>query len=194
MSEELKTKTTSGTSSKEVTLSPNFSAFHAFGASLNLLTEAEGIANLAASTIRTALNVTFGAVVLRDKLELKKRVFGHAKETRLGNDVLREVARFLSEMSETSVTDEPELSSEIEIRKQDLPKIASLGLHRILLVRLRTMNIDYGIILAGKNAKDSFTEVQCATLETLAHQTAMALHRIQLKEKWAAKGGRFAGK
>ncbi|MFQ5865758.1 MAG: sigma 54-interacting transcriptional regulator [bacterium] len=158
-----------------------------FGAALNLLEKGEEVADFTASSIAAALCVKFGAVVLRNQTESKKQVFGQFSNTPLKGELAEEIQSILSTSAEITHTIVPELGNEIEVSREALPKAASVGLRRILLTCLRTLDNDFGMILAGKSTDKPFTFVQRAALETLASQASFALHRIQLNNERAAK-------
>lgn len=150
-----------------------------FGTALNLLEEEREVARLTASSIASALCVKFGAVVLAPS-QSRSRVYGKLNGRPFSDLVSKEIADLRSTVAEGNGGLTPEFSREIEVRGEALPHLAKVGLVRLLLANLRTVERAYGFILAGTTSEQTFTSYQSAALATLASQAAMALHRIEL--------------
>ncbi|MFQ6043735.1 MAG: PAS domain-containing protein, partial [Candidatus Poribacteria bacterium] len=156
------------------------------GAALNLVEKEEAIADFTASAIASAMCVKFGAIVLRQDMKSEKHVFGQLNNAPIKSEVAQEIQSFLSNSPVTTQTIGLEFCNEITVNRETLPELSCHGLRRLLLLRLRTLDNDYGMILAGKGNNKSFTAVQRAALQALGSETSLALHRLQLNEERAA--------
>jgi len=58
------------------------------------------------------------------------------------------------------------------------PTLADVGIQGLSLVRLGTIDRDFGIVVAGHVAPDAVTPMDRSALQMLAAQVSMALHRI----------------
>ena len=67
------------------------------------------------------------------------------------------------------------------------PTLADVGGQGLSLVRLGTIDRDFGIVVAGHVAPDAVTPMDRSALQMLAAQVSMALHRIQLNRQRQAK-------
>ncbi len=151
-----------------------------FGAALTLVEDAEEIAHLTAGVIASALRIPLGALVLQDAHDSEIRVLGQFRNIELGKSLAEEIENFLTSPPPNSSLLSNADSREIEVQKENLPESTAAGLRRLLLVRLRTIDHDFGAVIAGKSSEEPFLSVQTASLQALASQTTMALHRVQL--------------
>jgi len=152
------------------------------GAALALYDSEEDVAQFIASAVTAALRVKFGAVALREARDDKLQVFGQLSNSPLKISLAEEIEKVFSTIK-TAKAGLGEKIREIEIKKELSPKLHTKGLGRLLLVPLRTLDRDFGFVLAGKTSYEPYLPVQTASLDTLASQTSMALHRIQLNKE-----------
>lgn len=59
-------------------------------------------------------------------------------------------------------------------------RLARVGLQALVLVPLRTPSAVFGVILAAREAPESFSSTDCEFLRQLGEQTALALHQAEL--------------
>ena len=152
------------------------------GAALALYDSEEDVAQFIASAVTAALRVKFGAVALREARDDKLRVFGQLGNSPLQISLVKEIEKVFSTIKNAN-SGLGETIREIEVKKELFPKLYTKGLGRLLLVPLRTLDRDFGFVLAGKTFYEPYLPVQTASLDTLASQTSMALHRIQLNKE-----------
>lgn len=155
------------------------------GAALALIETEEEIARLTAGAITSAFRVQLGAVVLQNVRGGEMSVSGQFRNAPLEDALAEEIKSFLSSTATNSSALSGEDSREIKVREEHLPKATAAGLYRLLLVRLRTIEYDFGVVIAGKTSDEPYLPVQTASLEALASQVSMALHRIQLNNERA---------
>ena len=157
------------------------------GAALALYDREEDVANFVASAVTSALRFNFGAVALMTKGSNPLYVFGQLGGKPLRDSLAKEIGSFLSKSSKDSEAQTGDTIREIGVRQERLAKLLDQGLSRILLAPLRTLGNDFGVVLAGKSSDEPYLRDQTASLLTLAGQTSMALHRIQLKKEHAVQ-------
>ena len=153
------------------------------GAALALYDREEDVANFVASAVTSALRLKFGAVALMTKGSNPLYVFGQLGGKPLRDSLAKEIGSFLSKSSKDSEAQTGDTIREIGVRQERLAKLLDQGLSRILLAPLRTLGNDFGVVLAGKSSDEPYLRDQTAPLLTLAGQTSLALHRIQLKKE-----------
>jgi|GEM_PF-976356 len=152
------------------------------GAALALYDSGEDVAQFIASAVTAALRVKFGAVALREAGDDKLRVLGQLSNSPLQRSLVKEIEKVFTTIKNAKAGP-GEIIREIEVKKDLFPKLHTKGLGRLLLVPLRTLDRDFGFVLAGKTSCEPYLPVQTASLDTLASQTSMALHRIQLNQE-----------
>ncbi|MCH8954882.1 sigma 54-interacting transcriptional regulator [candidate division KSB1 bacterium] len=153
------------------------------GAALALYDSEEDVAQFIASAVTAALRVKFGAVALREAGDDKLRVLGQLSNSPLQISLVKEIEKVFSTSIKNANAGPGETIREIEVKKELFPKLHTKGLGRLLLVPLRTLDRDFGFVLGGKTSYQPYLPVQTASLDTLASQTSMALHRIQLNKE-----------
>ncbi|MCH7680835.1 sigma 54-interacting transcriptional regulator [candidate division KSB1 bacterium] len=152
------------------------------GAALALYDSEDDVAQFIASAVTAALRVKFGAVALKEAGDDKLRVFGQLSNSPLQDSLVKEIEKVFSTIKNAKAG-RGEIIRDIEVKKNLFPKLHTTGLGRLLLVPLRTLDRDFGFVLAGKTSCEPYLPVQTASLDTLASQTSMALHRIQLNQE-----------
>jgi len=60
------------------------------------------------------------------------------------------------------------------------PALAEAGVRCLSLVRLGTIDHDFGVVVAGQAGEASLSPLQTSTLQMMAAQASMALHRLRL--------------
>ncbi|MFQ5751410.1 MAG: sigma 54-interacting transcriptional regulator, partial [bacterium] len=156
------------------------------GAALALYNSEEDVARFIASAVTSALRVKFGAVALQNPKARKLHLFGQFNHAPLQDALAAEIVNFLSPYPKNSDVLANDNINEIEVHKQQLPQSSAMGLCRFLIIRLRTLGHDFGVVIAGQSCAAPFSPTQIASLQTLTSQAAMTLHRIQLNQEQAA--------
>ncbi len=175
----------SGLQNSDLTLIDPYSLL-GFGAALALIDNEEDIAHLLVGAIISALRVQLGAVVLQNVTGRATSIQGQYRNAPLEKALAEEIKSFLFSNTTDSSALYYENNREIKVRKEHLPEATIAGLNRLLLVRLRTIEHDFGVVIAGKSSDEPYSPGQTVSLEALASQTSMALHRIQLNRERAA--------
>ncbi len=158
-----------------------------FGAALALIDSEEEIARLTIGAITSILPAPLRAVVLQGAIAGEMRIFGQFRNAPLEEALRREIEDFLfSSPANASVLSNQD-RREIEVRGEGLPEAMAVGVRRLLLVRLRTIDNDFGVVIVGNIADEPYSPSQAASLQMLGAQASMALHRIRLNEERAAK-------
>ncbi|MFQ5641678.1 MAG: sigma 54-interacting transcriptional regulator, partial [bacterium] len=157
-----------------------------FGAALALIESVEEIARFTAGAITLAFRVQLGAVVLENATGGEMSVSGQFRNAPLGEALAKEIKNFVSSIVTNSSALSDEVGREINVREEHLPEATAAGLCRLLLVRLRTIEHNFGVVIAGKSSEEPYLPIHAASLEALASQVSMALHRIQLNNEHAA--------
>lgn len=182
----------SGSQNSDLTLIDPYSLL-GFGAALALIDNEEDIAHLLVGAIISALRVQLGAVVLQNVTGRARSILGQFRNAPLEKALAEEIKNFLFSNATDSSALYYENNREIKVRKEHLPEATNAGLNRLLLVRLRTIEHDFGVVIAGKSSDEPYSPGQTVSLEALASQASMALHRIQLNRECAAKEELFRG-
>jgi PAS domain S-box-containing protein len=143
----------------------------------------EDVAQFIASAVTAALRLKLGAVALRNSEGDKLCVFGQLGLEPLENSLAQELEDFVSVSPTGSEALSADSIREIELPVERLPKLSAAGVDRFLLARLRTLDTDFGLMLAGKSSEEPYLPHQTASLLTLAGQTSLALHRIRLSKE-----------
>ena len=158
-----------------------------FGAALALIDSEEEIARLTIGATPSILPAPLRAVVLQGAIAGEMRIVGHFRNAPLEEALRREIEDFLfSSPANASVLSNQD-RREIEVRGEGLPEAMAVGVRRLLWVRLRTIDNDFGVVIVGNIADEPYSPSQAASLQMLAAQASMALHRIRLNEERAAK-------
>lgn len=154
------------------------------GALLSQIGSDREIALLAASAITAALQVELGTVVLRGGDGNQARLFGQFRQSPLDEDLIGEIKNWVS--ASPGPSSPSESSREIEVDRKTLPRLHAAGLRRLLVSSIKTVEEDFGAVLAGSSANVPYRDDHYVYLETLASQAAIALQRWRLDEERAA--------
>ena len=145
---------------------------------LALVETEDEIARLTAGAVISALSVPFGAVLLRSEAQTEARVFAEIADAKPNANLSMEIANLL--VSSDVGADAWASSVEIDVRQPALPHAASVGLGRLLVVRLATLETNFGAVIAGRRSPEPYLVEERTALETLAGQASFALHRASL--------------
>jgi len=158
------------------------------GAALATAENDEGIAQLAANAVPDVLGVPLGALILRPRDSGNGLVFGQFNEAPIRAELIREIKSLLPCSSPSRAYDPAAgFGDEIAVPQRPHSELGAAGLRRLLAVQLTTAEVNFGIIVAGTDAKEPFSPKQRAALAMLASQSSLALHRFQLSQERSAK-------
>ncbi|MCH8295045.1 response regulator [Candidatus Poribacteria bacterium] len=143
------------------------------GTVLALMESEEEIARITVGALTQALSVPLGALVLQNQTDGEIRVFGQYEQAPLSDALAEEMRAVL--------ISEP--SREIEVLTDRLPKATAVGLRRLLVTRVKTVEDDFGVMTAGVKSANPFLSQQLAAMDALASQAAVALHRLKLTKE-----------
>ena len=153
------------------------------GAALATHDSEEDVARFVGSALTSVLRVKFGAVALINGDGDTFRLFGQFSDAPLQDFLAKEIEQVFFTSTKKSDAFSGETIRDIRVERGRFPKLYAIGLRRLLLARLRTLDRHFGLVLAGKTTDEPYLPIQTASLETLAGQTSMALHRIQLNKE-----------
>ena len=156
-------------------------ALAGLGAVLAQSEHEQDVARLAATAVTPSLSLPFGALVLRGSGGPEERTFGQLGGTPLKAALAREIAGVIPSSPADADTFAAESSPEIDVGDA-LPALANAGLRRLIVVRLGTLEETFGAVIAGKRSGEPFAPDERATLETLAGQASLALHRVHKEQ------------
>ena len=157
-----------------------------FGSALALLNAPEEVARLLTGALRSMGLADLQAVVLDDAVEGGPRVLGSAGVRSLPEPVADELQQWTTDASGQAGEDAAPPSH----RQLDVPEesaVAEQGIDRLVVTRLGTLERDFGVAVAGLDAGTTHTSLQVSSLQMLAAQASMALHRIELDREQAAQ-------
>ena len=157
-----------------------------FGSALALLDSTEEVARLLTGALRSMGLADLQAVVLEDTVEGEPRVLGSAGVRSLPESVADELRQW------TTGPDAPsgEGTGAPSRRQVEVPPesaVAEEGIDRLAVVRLGTLERDFGVAVAGLAEDTTHTPLQTSSLQMMAAQVSMALHRIELDRERAAQ-------
>jgi len=157
-----------------------------FGSALALLDSTEEVARLLTGALRSMGLADLQAVVLEDPVEGGPRVLGSAGVRSLPESVADELRQW------TAGPDAPSDGStgapsrrQVEVPPESA--VAEQGIDRLAVVRLGTLERDFGVAVAGLEEDTTHTPLQTSSLQMMAAQVSMALHRIELDRERAAQ-------
>jgi len=156
-----------------------------FGSALALLKSTEEVARLLTGALRSMGLADLQAVVIEGGDD-EPRVFGSVGARPLPDPVVDALRR---QDGDRALGASPESGSPSH-RQVEVPADGSLaaeGIDRLALVRLGTVERDFGVAVAGLASGTTHTPLQVSSLQMMAAQTSMALHRIELDRKRAAQ-------
>ena len=148
-------------------------------ASLALMEREEDIARLTASAVTSALAVPLGAMVTRSDDRSLGQAVGQLGSQPLGPALLAEIRSYCAAPGASAGGPVTTSSAEPRLGDTVMPGLAAAGVKRALLVPLRTVERDYGALIAGKRSPDPFDPTQRAALETLAGQSVVAIRHLR---------------
>jgi len=157
-----------------------------FGSALALLDSTAEVARLLTGALRSMGLADLQAVVLEDAAEDGARVFGSAGVHSLPEPVADELRRWTTGPDAPSNGD----AGTPSLRRVEVPPesaVAEQGIDRLVVTRLGTLDRDFGVAVAGLAGDTTHTPLQTSSLQMMAAQVSMALHRIELDRTQTAQ-------
>jgi len=157
-----------------------------FGSALALLDSTEEVARLLTGALRSMGLADLQAVVIEAAAYEEPRVFGSIGARPLPESVVDELRGWTTDRAEQADGGGGSPSH----RQMEVPPesaVADHGIDRLAVVRLGTLERDFGVAVAGLAEDTSHSPLQVSSLQMMAAQVSMALHRIELDQKRAAQ-------
>jgi len=159
-----------------------------FGSALALLDAADEVGRLLTGALRSMGLADLQAVVLSDVLEEGPAVVGSVGTRTLPDAVVCELRRVAENVSLGASGDGGSVARRtVDVDEAAHPALAERGIRRLSVLRLGTIDHDFGCVLAGRTDETGPSPMGASTLQMLAAQVSMALHRIQLDRRRQSK-------
>jgi PAS domain S-box-containing protein len=151
-----------------------------FGAALPLLEAPEEVGRLLTGALRSMGVSDLQAVLLRGADGAPAQVVGSLGTRSLPAAVEEELRQCRCDLSFAGAEDGRPPRRQIDVDPDATPALAETGVRRLTVVRLATIDHDFGMVVAGRTDATTPSPVQASSLQMMAAQASMALHRIRL--------------
>ena len=158
-----------------------------FGSALALLDAADEVGRLLTGTLRSMDLADLQAVVLTAPENEPTQVVGSLGTRALPDAVINELRALGSDLSLDPGGMGSPARQRMHVDAETHPALADAGVRHLSVVRLGTVDSDFGIVVAGRTGDTAPTHIQGSTLQMMAAQASMALHRIRLDRERARK-------
>ena len=159
-----------------------------FGSALAMLDSQEEVARLLTGALRSMGLADLQAVLLGEESEEQPPVYGSVGTAVLPDSVVDELRRVRSDRLSGSLPQEGGSSrANVSVSDETYPALADQGIDRLVVLPLSTIDHSFGIAVAGLGPSRSHSPVQTSSLQMMAAQVSMALHRIELDRQRAEK-------
>ena len=155
-----------------------------FGATLALLDNEQEIGRIAAGAVASVLRLPFGSVIFDCPDPEEPQVIGQLRTLPLSRTLAAEMSRLVTQQPRLLTSNQE--CGEVEVQEGLLPEAMTVGLERLLWVRLMTVDRLLGLLIAGAASPEPFSTAQTDALRMLASQTSLALDRALLSRERAA--------
>ena len=152
-----------------------------FGAALPLIESAEEVGRLLTGALRSMGISDLQAVVLRRSSDESGSVVGSMGMSPLTDDVAAAL-RHLQEQLSTAPDEQAGTPArrQIDLCEAEHAPLLDEGLQSLTVVRLGTVDDDFGLVAVGRTDTAGLTPMEGSSLQMMAAQVSMALHRIRL--------------
>ena len=150
-----------------------------FGSALAMLDSADEVGHLLTGALRSMGLADLQAVVLTMESE-PPCVLGSAGTRPLPDAVVDELRQLVLEGPRRDDAPAPSSRRQAGVSPDRHPALADAGVRCLSLVRLGTIDHDFGVVVAGQRGEASLSPLQTSTLQMMAAQASMALHRLRL--------------
>ena len=159
-----------------------------FGSALPLLEEAGEVGRLLTGAVRSMELADLQAVVLGETLDAGPQVVGSVGAAALPEPLCEELRRVEAEEPGPASTDDLRPPRQrIDVTEAAYPAMAGQGIRQLTVLRLGTDDRTYGVVVAGHADPAARAPIDDASLQMMAAQVSMALHRLQVDRERAAK-------
>ncbi len=159
-----------------------------FGSALTLLENPGEVGQLLTGALRSMGLADLQAVVLNEVLCDEGRVVGSVGTAALPEGIVEELRRIEAEVALDESAEEAGLARHvIEVDDTRYPALAEEGLRRLSVLRLGTIDAEFGLVVAGHTDPGMQAPIDGSSLQMMAAQASMALRRIQVDRARAAK-------
>lgn len=159
-----------------------------FGSALTMLESPDEVGRLLTGALRSMGLADLQAVVLNEVLCDGGEVVGSLGTKELPDAVVHELRQIEADLTLDDTAATAGLSRQhIDLDDTTHPALAGEGLSRLSVLRLGTIDAEYGIALAGHTAPERQSPIEDSSLQMMAAQASVALHRIRLDRERTAK-------
>jgi len=152
-----------------------------FGSALAMLDAADEVGRLLTGALRSMGLADVQAVVLNEAFEEGGTVVGSVGTSPLPEEVVGELRRIEEQVELGAAAGGGHVSRrQIDVDDGTYPALAAQGVRRLSVLRLGTIDAEYGLVAAGHADPEHRTPIEGSSLQMMAAQVSMALHRIQL--------------
>jgi PAS domain S-box-containing protein len=158
-----------------------------FGSALAMLDAADEVGRLLTGALRSMGLADLQAVVLTDPVEEGGTVVGSIGTSPLPEDVVEELRRIEEDVALGAAAGSGHVARRrLDVDDATYPALAAQDVRRLSVLRLGTIDAEYGLVAAG-HVDPGRSPIEGASLQMMAAQVSMALHRIQLDRERQAK-------
>jgi len=158
-----------------------------FGSALAMLDSVEEVARLLTGTVRSMGLADLQAVILTSPSSEGPDVFGSMTTRELPEPVRRELQALPEHVSLENDGIGAPARQQIDVGTETDPALAERGLRQLSVICLGTADEEFGLLVAGHTAEGPPSSVQWSSLQMLAAQASMAIHRIHLDRQRRSK-------
>ena len=150
-----------------------------FGSALAMLDSADEVGRLLTGALRSMGLADLQAVLLTSEAEAP-RVLGSVGTRPLPDAVVEELRQLALDTDHNETMPGAPSRQKVGVCPDQHAALADAGLRCLFLVRLGTIDHDFGVVVAGQADEASLSPLQTSTLQMMAAQASMALHRLRL--------------
>ena len=151
-----------------------------FGAALPLIESAEEVGRLLTGALRSMGISDLQAVVLRGDADGAATVVGSTGMAPLADDVAAALRHLQAQISMDAEQAGTPARRRVELCETEHAPLVDEGLQSLTVVRLGTVDDDFGLVAVGRTDAAGLTPMEGSSLQMMAAQVSMALHRIRL--------------
>ena len=163
------------------------SAVLGFGSALALLDGPDEVGRLVTGALRSMGLADLQAVVLTGPVQEAPRVVGSVGTRPLPDPVIDELRDLGAALSLDAEAAASPARRQMTVCRDEQPALVEAGVRHLSVVRLGTIDHEFGVVVAGRTGETRPSPLQASTLQMMAAQASMALHRIRLDRQREAK-------
>jgi PAS domain S-box-containing protein len=154
-----------------------------FGAALPLIESAEEVGRLLTGALRSMGISDLQAVVLPGDTDASAAVVGSMGTAPLPDAVTAELRRLQTAISLDAEQAATPTRQTVDLCEDEHAALVGQGLQSMTVVRLGTVDYDFGLVAVGRTEAAGLTPMHASSLQMMAAQVSMALHRIRLNRQ-----------